>query len=139
MRGIHSRYKTKTRHYSRVARWAQLGAGMPGKRTWTTKRTRRQNRSRYCENNFRQLRWSARFGKARRLFFDIDASKERLGAAVYQVPTDLIKPPLAVTVRPIVFLSLKAGRKHWPTELEVTRLAWVIRKARPMIESVCSS
>ena len=82
------------------------------------------------------------FDPKRRLYIDIDASKEwGFGASVYHCKDenrDMSAALSQMEAQPILFLSRQltdAEQKYWPTELEVAGLVWVIRKTRHLIES----
>ena len=77
---------------------------------------------------------------SRRLYVDVDASKELgFGAMIYHTKGD---PPTKEgikrqNIQPILFLSkasTTAERNYWPTELEVAGLVWVVKKTRHLIE-----
>ena len=47
------------------------------------------------------------------------------------------KWPTRTQIEPIIFLSrllTEAERNYWPTELEVTRFVWVIKKVRYLVK-----
>lgn len=81
------------------------------------------------------------FDPSRRLYIDLDASKEwGFATMIYHVakdPGDQESFP-RTDVQPIMFLSKmlnQAEQNYWPTELEVAGIVWVIKKVRHMIES----
>ena len=97
------------------------------------------------QTNFRHPRFLHHFNPERRLYVDLDASKERgFGVMVYHIKGDEIadkaKGIPGTSVEPIMFLSKllsDAERNYWPTELEVAGLVWTIKKIPHMIE-VCT-
>ena len=100
---------------------------------------------------FRQLQGSfdrptflVHYDKSRRLFIDVDASKERgYGVVVYHVKasvhsSNLTIPPRRQDIEPIMFLSKilsPAEERYWPTELEMAAIVWTVKKLRTMIIS----
>ena len=94
---------------------------------------------------FSRTTYLVHFDRQRRLFIDVDASKERgFGVMIYHVKNDdaLAKPksppPKNKEVEPIMFLSKilsQAEQRYWPTELEMAGLVWVITKTHSMIRS----
>ena len=96
------------------------------------------------QQEFASPKFLYHFNKAKQLYVDVDASKERgIGAAVYHIHgedthVDLSKPPGPTKVQPVLFLSRRltpAETRYWPTELEIAGVVWVIRKIRHMIEA----
>ena len=80
------------------------------------------------------------FDSERRLYIDMDASKERgIGGYLYHVSNEpLDKPPGPKTIQPILFLSrdlIDAETRYWPTELEISGLVWMIKKVRHLVEA----
>ena len=82
------------------------------------------------------------FSPKRRLYIDMDSSKEvGHGAYAYHAKDHdetSKRPPGQKSIEPILFLSRElttAEKGYWPTELEVSGLVWVIRKLRHMVES----
>lgn len=79
------------------------------------------------------------FDPSRRLYIDLDASKEwGFAAMIYHVIGDPDGPFPRTDVQPIMFLSKmlnQAEQNYWPTELEVAGIVWVIKKVRHMVES----
>ena len=80
----------------------------------------------------------------KRLYIDLDASKERgHGVVVYHIADgkqhdELSKPPPKTWVQPVLFMSRtlsSAEERYWPTELEVSCLVWTLRKIRHLIEA----
>ena len=75
------------------------------------------------------------FDTEQKLYADLDASRQGMGAMVYHSAKD---PPSQKSVKPILFLSrlLKTEEtNYWPTELEVACCCWVISKIRHMMEA----
>jgi len=94
---------------------------------------------------FAEPRFLTHFDPKRRLFVDLDASKQRgFGAMIYHVKaaSESSEDPSKIprnSVQPILFLSkllASAETRYWPTELEVAGLVWTIRKIRHMVEAV---
>ncbi len=84
----------------------------------------------------------AHFDPGRRLWIDLDASKEfGFGAVIFHVKEGIKlegKWPAKAAVEPIMFLSrllTPAEKNYWPTELEIAGFVWVIKKVRHMVES----
>ena len=80
------------------------------------------------------------FSHQRRIFIDIDASKERgFGVQVYHVKGEPTGDEYRkADIEPILFLSKclnNAESHYWPTELEVACLVWTIRKTRHLIDN----
>ena len=79
------------------------------------------------------------FDPSRRLYIDLDASKEwGFAAMIYHVIGDPEDSFPRTDVQPILFLSKmlnQAEQNYWPTELEVAGIVWVIKKVRHMVES----
>ena len=81
------------------------------------------------------------FSPKRRLYIDMDASKEvGIGAYTYHAIVDPTtrNPPKQMTIQPILFLSRELTgpeAQYWPTELEISGLVWVVRKLRHLIEA----
>ena len=79
------------------------------------------------------------FDPSRKLYIDLDASKEwGFAAMIYHVVDDPEESFPRTAVQPILFLSKmlnQAEQNYWPTELEVAGIVWVIKKVRHMIES----
>lgn len=79
------------------------------------------------------------FDSSRRLYIDLDASKEwGFAAIIYHVKGDPDGLFPRTDVQPIMFLSKmlnQAEQNYWPTELEVAGIVWVIKKVRHMVES----
>ncbi|KAL1981340.1 hypothetical protein VTN96DRAFT_2781 [Rasamsonia emersonii] len=93
---------------------------------------------------FARPKWLAHHDRERRLYMELDSSKERgHGAVVYHVKkeydhAELKKPPPRAMMEPIMFFSrtlTPAERHYWPTELEVSSLIWVLRKIRHLVEA----
>lgn len=90
---------------------------------------------------FEKPTFLAHFDPAKRLYIDIDVSKQYgFGGVVYHVDGDPIDMAeiQQQKICPILFLSkllTPAERKYWPTELETAALVWVVRKMRHMIET----
>ena len=81
------------------------------------------------------------FDLTRRLYIDLDASKEQgFTAIIYYVAKDPIgdKPFPCTDVQPILFLSKmlnQVEQNYQPTELEVAGIVQVVKKVRHMVES----
>ncbi|KAJ5232494.1 hypothetical protein N7468_005450 [Penicillium chermesinum] len=93
---------------------------------------------------FTKAPWLAHHDPHRRLYADLDASKEQgHGVVLFHIKAeydhkDLAKPPPFTAVQPIMFLSRllsTAEKNYWPTELEVSCLVWTLRKARHLFEA----
>ena len=87
------------------------------------------------QSEFKKPMFLTHFTRDRRLYVELDSSKESgHGAVVYHVRRDythedLTKPPPRATIEPVLFLSRRltaAERNYWPTELEVSCMVWVI-------------
>ena len=80
------------------------------------------------------------FDDKRRLFIDLDASKEfGFGAHVYHsLDEDIASIPKQKSQQSILFLSRllsDAETRYWPTELEIAGIVWVVKKIRHMVEA----
>lgn len=79
----------------------------------------------------------------RDLWIDLDRLKEfGFGTMLFHVKKRILvkegKWPLRSEVEPLLFLSrllTPAKRNYWPTELEIARFVWIVKKKKPMIES----
>ena len=79
------------------------------------------------------------------LYIDLDTSKKGIGVHVYHVKGNLNldsnqwKDDFTRTnMELVMFLSKKltnAEKKYWPTELEVVRLVWTLRKVKHVLDS----
>ncbi|KAJ5689576.1 hypothetical protein N7462_003968 [Penicillium macrosclerotiorum] len=93
---------------------------------------------------FASAPWLVHHDPSRRLYADLDSSKEQgHGAVLFHLKEgydhkDPSKPPPITSIQPIQFLSrllTSAEKNYWPTELEVSCLVWLLRKARHLIEA----
>ena len=91
--------------------------------------------------DFAEPSFLAHFQSNRKLYIDLDASKEKgIGAMVYHVKGD---PTASDNIKrgkiePILFLSRMlsaAESRYWPTELEVAGLVWTIKKVCYIVAS----
>ena len=91
------------------------------------------------QNAFSSPTFLIHFDPSRRLYIDLDASKEwGFAAMIYHVKNDPDGDFSRTDVQPILFLSKmlnQAEQNYWPTELEVAGIVWVIKKVRHMVES----
>lgn len=75
----------------------------------------------------------------KQLYIYLDASKAfGFSAMVYHSKKITTDAPYKTDVQPILFLSClltPAETRYWPTELEITRLVWTVRKTRHLIEA----
>jgi hypothetical protein len=101
---------------------------------------REEEAFRIYQETLREHHRLAHFVATRRLYIDVDASKEfGVGVMVYHVKGD----PAALDIRkddiePIMYLSKclsQAERNYWPTELEVAGLVFALKKTRKMVQS----
>ena len=97
------------------------------------------------QNAFATPSFLVHFDPTRKLYVDLDASKEMgYAAMIYHVNgvTNTEPEPIGkisrIKVQPILFLSKllnSAERNYWPTELEIAGIVWVMKRTRHMIES----
>ncbi|KAJ5226090.1 hypothetical protein N7468_007315 [Penicillium chermesinum] len=93
---------------------------------------------------FTKAPWLAHHNPHRRLYADLNTSKEQgYRVVLFYIKAeydhkDLTKPPPFTAVQLIMFLSrlLSTTKKnYWPTELEVSYLVWTLHKARHLFEA----
>ena len=94
----------------------------------------------HLQSQFARPSMSVHYDPLRRLYIDMDASKEfGFGVMAYHTKTETEKlPPTSSSVEPILFLLrtlTPAESRYWPTELGVACLVWAIRKTRHMVEA----
>lgn len=101
------------------------------------------------KESYRQLqhalgekRYLIHYNPTRRLFADIDSSKETgMGGMIYHIKEGVVQTgeyPAKKDVEPIMFLSrllTSAEMRYWPTELDLAGLVWVLRKIRHLVET----
>ena len=86
---------------------------------------------------FQRHTFLTHFNPTCQLYIDVDASKERgYGAMAYHLKKGDRAKPTAIKL--ILFLSkclTPAEANYWPTELEIARVVWTIRKVHYMVRA----